>query len=173
MGNDGIGMGNAQRITKSCLGLLFSRSGVKQGNLDRTRSAKKCRKKDLMQLVFVSYTRSVFLLLSGCQRMQLFAPGRMRGVALRHVMTLYDHYNSTQELQQLKIFSNQLNLLVLSSLEISILLTWDLVGYLKSFLLLLTFCTKLVKSKPIAEPDYFIKHPSWFIYEFICLIIKT
>ena len=48
MGNDGMGMGNAQRFTKSSLGLLFSRSGVKQGNLDRTRSAKKCRKKDLM-----------------------------------------------------------------------------------------------------------------------------
>ncbi len=48
MGNDGMGMGNAQRFTKSSLGLLFSRRGVKQGNLDRTRSAKKCRKKDLM-----------------------------------------------------------------------------------------------------------------------------
>jgi hypothetical protein len=48
MGNDGIGMGNTQRFTKSSLGLLFSRSGVKQKNLDRTRSAKKCRKKDLM-----------------------------------------------------------------------------------------------------------------------------
>ena len=48
MGKNGIGMGNAQRFTKSSLGLLFSRSGVKQGNLDRTRSAKKCRKKDLM-----------------------------------------------------------------------------------------------------------------------------
>ena len=48
MGKNGIGMGNAQRFTKSSLGLLFSRSGVKQGNLDRTRSAKKCIKKDLM-----------------------------------------------------------------------------------------------------------------------------
>ena len=46
MGKNGIGMGNAQRFTKSSLGLLFSRSGVKQGNLDRTRSkAKKCMKK--------------------------------------------------------------------------------------------------------------------------------
>ena len=35
MGNDGIGMGNAQRFTKSSLGLLFSRRGVKQGILDR------------------------------------------------------------------------------------------------------------------------------------------
>ena len=48
MGKNGIGMGNAQRFTKSFLGLLFSRSGVKQGKLDRTRSAKKCIKKDLM-----------------------------------------------------------------------------------------------------------------------------
>ena len=46
--DNGIGMGNAQRITKSSLGLRFSRSGVKQGILDRTRSAKKCIKKDLM-----------------------------------------------------------------------------------------------------------------------------
>ena len=52
MGNNwddnGIGMGNTQRFTKASLGLLFSRSGVKQGKLDRTRSAKKCMKKDLM-----------------------------------------------------------------------------------------------------------------------------
>ena len=48
MGKNWIGMGNAQRFTKSSLGLLFSRRGVKQGILDRTRSAKKCRKKDLM-----------------------------------------------------------------------------------------------------------------------------
>ena len=48
MGKNGIGMGNSQRFTKSSLGLLFSRSGVKQGKLDRTRSAKKCMKKDLM-----------------------------------------------------------------------------------------------------------------------------
>ena len=46
--NDGDMMGDAQRFTKSSLGLLFSRSGVKQGILDRTRSAKKCTKKDLM-----------------------------------------------------------------------------------------------------------------------------
>ena len=45
MGKNGIGMGNAQRFTKSSLGLLFSRSGVEQGILDSTRSAKKCRKK--------------------------------------------------------------------------------------------------------------------------------
>ena len=57
-------MGNAQRFTKSSLGLLFSRSGVKQGNLDRTRSAKKCRKKDLtlsvgwtMQGLFFTFER--------------------------------------------------------------------------------------------------------------------
>ena len=48
MGKNGIGMGYAQRFTKSSLGLLLSRSGVKQGKLDRTRSAKKCMKKDLM-----------------------------------------------------------------------------------------------------------------------------
>ena len=41
MGNDGMGMGNAQRFTKSSLGLLFSRRGVKQGKLDRTRSSEK------------------------------------------------------------------------------------------------------------------------------------
>ena len=46
--NNGIGMGNTQRFTKSSLGLLFSQSGTKQGKLDRTRSAKKCMKKDLM-----------------------------------------------------------------------------------------------------------------------------
>ena len=41
MGKNWIGMGNAQRFTKSSLGLLFSRSGVKQGILDRTRSSEK------------------------------------------------------------------------------------------------------------------------------------
>ena len=41
MGKNGIGMGNAQRFTKSSLGLLFSRSGVKQGILDRTRPSEK------------------------------------------------------------------------------------------------------------------------------------
>ena len=60
MGKNWIGMGNAQRITKSCLGLLLSRSGVKQGKLDRTRSAKKCRKKDLTLSVAVDNARSVF-----------------------------------------------------------------------------------------------------------------
>ena len=45
MGKNGIGMGNAQRFTKSSLGLLFSRSGVKQEKLDRTKPAKKCTKK--------------------------------------------------------------------------------------------------------------------------------
>jgi hypothetical protein len=54
--------------------------------------AKKCMKKDLMKLGFVSYTRSYFLLLSGCQRMRHFAPNRMRGVTLKHTMTLYGHY---------------------------------------------------------------------------------
>ena len=92
MGKNWIGMGNAQRFTKSSLGLLFSRSGVKQGILDRTRSAKKCRKKDLTLSVEVGQCKVCFLLLSGCQRMQLFAPIRMRGVALRHTMTLYGHY---------------------------------------------------------------------------------
>ena len=82
IGNDGIGMGNAQRFTKSSLGLLFSRSGVKQGILDRTRSAKKCRKKDLTLSVEVGQCKVCFLLLSGCQRMRQFAPERMRGVAL-------------------------------------------------------------------------------------------
>ena len=48
MGKNWIVMRYAQRFTKSSLGLLFSRSGVKQGILDRTRSAKKCIKKDLM-----------------------------------------------------------------------------------------------------------------------------
>ena len=60
MGKNGIGMGYAQRFTKSSLGLLFSRSGVKQGILDRTRSAKKCRKKDLTLSVAVDNARSVF-----------------------------------------------------------------------------------------------------------------
>ena len=41
MGKNGIGMGYAQRFTKSFLGLLFSRSGVKQGILDRTRPSEK------------------------------------------------------------------------------------------------------------------------------------
>ena len=45
MGKNGIGMGYAQRFTKSSLGLLFSRSGVKQGILDRTRSSEKVYKK--------------------------------------------------------------------------------------------------------------------------------
>ena len=60
MGKNWIGMGNAQRFTKSSLGLLFSRRGVKQGKLDRTRSAKKCRKKDLTSSVAVDDARSVF-----------------------------------------------------------------------------------------------------------------
>ena len=60
MGKNWIGMGNAQRFTKSSLGLLFSRSGVKQGKLDRTRSAKKCTKKDLTLSVAVDNARSVF-----------------------------------------------------------------------------------------------------------------
>ena len=41
MGKNWIGMGNAQRFTKSSLGLLLSRSGVKQGKLDRTRPSEK------------------------------------------------------------------------------------------------------------------------------------
>ena len=41
MGKNGIGMGNAQRFTKSSLGLLFSRRGVKQEKLDRTRPSEK------------------------------------------------------------------------------------------------------------------------------------
>ena len=40
-----MGMGYAQRFTKSSLGLLFSRSGVKQEKLDRTRSSEKVYKK--------------------------------------------------------------------------------------------------------------------------------
>ena len=60
MGKNGIGMGYAQRFTKSSLGLLFSRSGTKQGKLDRTRSAKKCTKKDLTLSVAVDNARSVF-----------------------------------------------------------------------------------------------------------------
>ena len=82
MGKNGIGKGYAQRFTKSSLGLLFSRSGTKQGILDRTRSAKKCTKKDLTLSVETGQCKVCFLLLSGCQRMQLFAPFRMRGVAL-------------------------------------------------------------------------------------------
>jgi hypothetical protein len=35
----------SQRFTKSCLGLLFSRSGVKQGILDCSRSSEKVYKK--------------------------------------------------------------------------------------------------------------------------------
>ena len=45
MGKNVIGMRYAQRFTKSSLGLLFSRSGVKQGILDRTRSSEKVYKK--------------------------------------------------------------------------------------------------------------------------------
>ena len=41
MGKNGIGMGYAQGFTKSSLGLLFSRSGTKQGILDRTRPSEK------------------------------------------------------------------------------------------------------------------------------------
>ena len=41
MGKNVIGMGNAQRVTKSSLGLLFSRRGVTQEKLDRTRSSEK------------------------------------------------------------------------------------------------------------------------------------
>ena len=48
MGKNGIGMGYAQGFTKSSLGLLFSRSGVKQEKLDRTRPSEKVYKKDLM-----------------------------------------------------------------------------------------------------------------------------
>ena len=41
MGKNGIGMGYVQRVTKSSLGLLCSRRGVKQEKLDRTRSSEK------------------------------------------------------------------------------------------------------------------------------------
>ena len=72
MGNDGIGMGNTQRFTKSSLGLLFSRSGVKQGKTGCGKAiAKKCRKnkKTLESRSLVCFPRSYFSLLSdvtGC-----------------------------------------------------------------------------------------------------------
>ena len=45
MGKNWIVMRYAQRFTKSSLGLLFSRSGVKQGKLDRTRPSEKVYEK--------------------------------------------------------------------------------------------------------------------------------
>ena len=91
MGNDGIGMGNTQRFTKSSLGLLFSRSGVKQGKTGCGKAiAKKCRKnkKTLESRSLVCFPRSYFFTFERCYRMRLFAPNRMRGVTLKQLRGL-------------------------------------------------------------------------------------
>ena len=85
----------AQRITKSSLGLLFSRSGIKQKKLGSSKVNIRI-KKDLMKhgecvlhKVFISY------LVLGSQRMPNFA--LFRGledaeISQKHIVTLYGHY---------------------------------------------------------------------------------
>ena len=73
IGNDGNRMGNTQRFTKFFLGLLFSRSGVKQKETWIFQGQYK-KKKDLMQhgkCVLHKVLNSYFFL--GSQRMPNFA----------------------------------------------------------------------------------------------------
>ena len=89
MGKDGIGIGNAQRLRSpvwvcSFHEVRFSRKlWIVQG---QRKSVKK--KRPYVARGRCATQGLILLLLSGCQRMQLFAPIRMRGVALKHIMTL-------------------------------------------------------------------------------------
>lgn len=76
--NNGIGMGNTQRFTKSSLGLLFSRSGTKQGKTGSYKVSEKVYEKRPYVARFCELHKVFFLLLSEYQRMRLFAPNRMR-----------------------------------------------------------------------------------------------
>ena len=105
IGNDGNRMGNTQRFTKFFLGLLFSRSGVKQKETWIFQGQYK-KKKDLMQhgkCVLHKVLNSYFFL--GSQRMPNFA--LFRGledaeISQKHIMTLYGHYTTPSQLQQLE-----------------------------------------------------------------------
>jgi len=58
IGNDGNRMGNTQRFTEFFLGLLFSRSGVKQKETWIFQGQYKNKKKTLCSTENVCYTRS-------------------------------------------------------------------------------------------------------------------
>ncbi len=97
IGNDGNRMGNTQRFTKFFLGLLFSRSGVKQKKPGYSKVNIRI-KKDLMkhgECVLHKVLNSYFFL--GSQRMPNFA--LFRGledaqISQKHIMTLYGHYTT-------------------------------------------------------------------------------
>ena len=91
----------AQRITKSSLGLLFSRSGIKQKKLGSSKVNIRI-KKDLMKhgecvlhKVLISYfflgsqTMPKFALLTGLQDAE---------ISQKHIMTLCGHYTTPQKL---------------------------------------------------------------------------
>ena len=94
-GNNGMVMRYAQRITKSSLGLLFSRSGNKQKKLGSSKVNIRI-KKDLMKhgecvlhKVLISYfflgsqTMPKFALLTGLEDAE---------ISQKHIVTLYGHY---------------------------------------------------------------------------------
>ena len=67
---------------------LFSKRG-KAGNTGSYKVSEKVYKKRPHVARICELHKVYFLLLSGCQRMRHFAPKRMCGVALRHIMMIY------------------------------------------------------------------------------------
>ena len=78
MGNDGIGMGNTQKLRSPVWVCSFHEVELSRENWIVQGQRKSVEKKTSCSTDFVCYTRSYFLLLSVCQRMRPCAPERMR-----------------------------------------------------------------------------------------------